>query len=70
MPTATTLGSMVTYHEKLLTIKSHDPLTTWSCEITIQTKNISPLAKVPMAAKFGRIELRVMGSCPLSHMRL
>ena len=29
---AITLGRMLTYIEELSPIKSHDPLTTWSCE--------------------------------------
>ena len=34
MPMATKLGKMVTYHDGLLAMKSHDPLITWSCKIT------------------------------------
>ena len=30
---------------ELLPIKSRDPLFTWSCEITRQIKNISPLSQ-------------------------
>ena len=41
---ATKLGRMVTYLDGLLSIKSHDPLITWFCEITRQTETtISPL---------------------------
>ena len=36
---ATKLGRMITYLDGLLSIKSNDPLITWSCEITWQTKN-------------------------------
>ena len=44
VPMATSLGRMVTYFEQLLTIKSFNPLITWSYEITWQTKVImSPL---------------------------
>ena len=34
MPMATKLGRMVTYLEKLLTIKSHQALVTWSRKVT------------------------------------
>ena len=41
---ATKLGGMMTYLQGFLVIKSLDPLITWSCEITEQTKIIaSPL---------------------------
>ena len=44
VPMATRLGRMVTYLRRLLPIKSHDPLNTWSCKIAWQTKIIiSPL---------------------------
>ena len=33
-PTITKLGKVVTHHKTLLPIKSHEPLTTWSSEIT------------------------------------
>ena len=37
---------MITYHDGLLPIKSHDPLIMWSCEITRQIKIIvSPLSE-------------------------
>ena len=40
MPMGTKLGRVVTYHEGIPPIKSRDPLITWSCEITRQTKTI------------------------------
>ena len=40
MPMATKLARVVTYHEVLALIKSHDTLITWSCKITLQTKFI------------------------------
>ena len=40
MPMAIKLGRVVTYHEWLPPIKSHDPLMTSSCEIMRQNKNI------------------------------
>ena len=46
MSVATKIGKMVAYLEVLLTMKSHEPLITWSCEITWQTKTaISPLSQ-------------------------
>ena len=49
------------YHEGLPPIKAHDPLIIWSCEITWQTKTISPLP-VSMDAKLGRM----LGYPPIS----
>ena len=43
MPMVTKRGSVVTYHEWFLPSQPHDPLITWSCEITWQTKFITPL---------------------------
>ena len=44
MPIATKFGRVVTYYDGILAIKSHDPLTTWSKQITWQSKIIiSPL---------------------------
>ena len=40
MPMATKLDRVVTYHERLPSIKIHDLLITWYCEITWQTKTI------------------------------
>ena len=37
LPVATRLSRVVTYHDGLPLIKSHDPLITWSCKITRQT---------------------------------
>lgn len=42
VPTVTKLGSMVTYIEGLLPVKSHDTLITRSCKITLQTKTPPP----------------------------
>ena len=39
---ATELERMVTYANGFSPIKSHDLLIMWSCEITRQSKNISP----------------------------
>ena len=41
MPMGTKLDRVVTYHEGIPPIKSRDPLITWSCEITRQTKTIT-----------------------------
>ena len=40
---ATKFGRMVTYHDRLLPVKSREPLITWSCEILWQTKTITYL---------------------------
>ena len=40
MPIATKAGRVVTYHERLRSIRSYGLLTTWSCKITRQTKII------------------------------
>ena len=66
MPIATELGRVVTYHESLLLIKSHDPFITWSCEIKLQTKNIIP----PLPGYLWPPNLAGWGSCPLSHKTL
>ena len=39
----TKIGKVITNYENLLPIKSHNPLNTWSCEVTSYIKNISPL---------------------------
>ena len=41
MSMATKRSRMMTYLERLLTLKSHDHAITWSCEITRQTNHIS-----------------------------
>ena len=44
IPMVTKFGRVVNYNEGLLPIKSYNPLTTWSSEVTWQTKaNIFPL---------------------------
>ena len=43
VPMATKLGRMVICLDRLLPIESHGLLIMWSCEITWQTKTISPL---------------------------
>ena len=39
MPIVTKLGRVMSYYERLPSLKSYNPLITWSCEITQQTKN-------------------------------
>ena len=58
MSMATKLGRVVTYNDVLPSIKSHDPLMTWSCDITSQTKSIrSPLPqRHQKTTNFGRKE--------------
>ena len=51
---ATKLGRLVTCHEGLPPIKSHEPLITGSREITSQTKKISTTG-APMVTKLGRM---------------
>ena len=59
---ATKLGTVVTFHERLPPTKSHDPLITWSCEITGRTKIIVTAAnRVAMATKLGRIVTYLTG---------
>ena len=53
VPWTTKLGRLLTYFKGLLSIKSHDPLITWSCEITRQTKNHVSL--VLIATEIGRV---------------
>ena len=53
MPIAAKLRG-VTYYEGVPPIKSHDPLITWSSEITWQTKNITPTA-MPVTTRPDRI---------------
>ena len=43
VPMATKLDRMVTYLDGLLHIKLHDRLIRWSCDITWQSKVVSPL---------------------------
>ena len=70
MSIATKLGKMVTYDERLLPIKSHDLLITWSCEITWQTKNISTTA-MSLTTKIGRLVTYLEGPLPIeSHDHL
>ena len=45
MPVTTNLGRVMSYHEGLRPIKTHDPLTMWSYEITWQ--NIVILTPLP-----------------------
>ena len=53
MPMATKFGRVVTCHEGLPPIKPHDPLITWSFEITSQTKTVVSTTRVPVATKLG-----------------
>ena len=64
MSMATKLGRIVTFHEGIPLRKSHDPLTTWSCEITWQTKNIFTTTK-PMATKLGSVMTYLEGLLPI-----
>ena len=52
---AVTFGGMVTYHEGLLTIKSHNVLIIWSCKVMWQTKIIISSTRVTMTTKLDRM---------------
>ena len=52
---AMTFGGMVTYHEGLLTIKSHNVLIMWSCKVMWQTKIIISTTRVTMTTKLDRM---------------
>ena len=52
---AMTFGGMVTYHEGLLTIKSHNVLIMWSCKVMWQTKIIISSTRVTMTTKLDRM---------------
>ena len=62
VPMATKLDRMVTYFERLLTIKSFYALITWSCKVTWQKIFIT---RVPMANKLGRIMTLLDGLLPI-----
>ena len=48
--------NVVTYHERLLPIKSNYHLNKWSCEVNeIQMKDISPLAEELMSPTLGKV---------------
>ena len=67
----TKFGRVVTYHEGLPHIKSHDPLITWSAEIMWQTKIImSPIPKCPWPQNLAGQWLTLSRSCLKSHMVL
>ena len=63
MPMATKLGRLVTNLDLLLLIKSHNPLVTWSCEIST--------TKISTATKFGKVftyneELSFIHDCSIT----
>ena len=62
MPTATAFGRGIAYNEEFSSIKSHDPLIMWSCELTLHIKNaISPLALDQWPPKMAKWWLTVSG---------
>ena len=63
-PMATKLGRMVTNLEQLLAILLLYPLVTWSCKITWQTKNISPLKQCLRPPNLARCWRTFRGSYP------
>ena len=69
MPVVTKLGRMVTYHEGLPSIISHDLLITWSCEIIWQTKSIiSPVPQYLWPQNLVGWWLTLRGSYRYSHL--
>ena len=64
MPMATKLGRMVIYLERLLPIKSHDHIITWSWKITWETKNISLLPQCLWAQNLAGWWLTLRSSYP------
>ena len=66
MSMVTKLDRVMTYHEELPSIKSHDPLVTWSCRNTWQTKWIYiSTNRVPTATKLGRMVTYFDGLLPI-----
>ena len=69
MPMATKLGTMVIRLEGLL-LKLLDPLITWSCDITWQTRNVSPLPQWLWPQNLARWWFTMRVFYPLSHMTI
>ena len=65
VPMATKLDRMVTYFERLLTIKSFYALITWSCKVTKKKILYISITRVPMANKLGRIMISFDGLLPI-----
>ena len=55
------VGGMVTYLERFLDIKSHDPLIMWSSEITRKTKAIIFQLPVSITTTPGRMVTYLQG---------
>ena len=65
VPLATKLGTMITYLDRFLPLKSHDSLITWSYEITWQTETIiSPIPQCLWLQNFVGWWLNLSGSHP------
>ena len=62
---STRVDSMVTYFERLLTIKSFYALITWSCKVTKKKILYISITRVPMANKLGRIMISFDGLLPI-----
>ena len=62
---STRVDSMVTYFERLLTIKSFYALITWSCKVTKKKILYISITRVPMANKLGRIMISLDGLLPI-----
>ena len=61
---------METNLEGLLPVKSQDPLITWSCNITWQTKTITSPLPVPTITKLTRIVTNLEGLLPIMFLDL
>ena len=62
----TKLGRVVTYHEGLPPIKSHEALITWSSNISWQTKFIiNSTTRVVMTTKLGKMVAHLNGLLPI-----
>ena len=65
-PISAKLDRLMTYLDRFLAIKPLDPLITWSCEITWQTRIIiSPLPWSYIATKLGRVVTFLNGLVPI-----
>ena len=64
MPLATKHDKLVTYHEGLPPIKSHEPLITWCGKLRNKLNNDNSTTRVTVAPKLCRMVTSLMGSYP------
>ena len=55
MPMTTKLGRVGICNEELPSIKSQDPIITWSCKAIGNIKSVISTTARPMATKFGKV---------------